>query len=1026
MTQTIRAPWHRESYDRFLSERLPQLLAERVPLVDYTAERAGEYSCDVRVTVGTEKPAALTFDIPACDEEGVFRFQDRNVVVVALASCERLDEAEVQCVGEQLLDWIADRLGEAPADLPWDEPLARAWLPIDEWIGEFLAGSGAPQYPPVGGAKTPTAQVLDEQNWLSRQTHLRRVVVDVAVDSQKLIAPGQQGRVCPVETPEGRNIGRVLSLSRGATIRQGRIEIADDSPAAALGLSASMIPLIEHSDPARCLMGANMMRQWVVPTAPEPALVRTGNEPDVEGFWCGWNLLTAFVSWGGDTHDDGIVVSESAIKRMALPHTLEVGDKLSNRHGTKGTIARVLPDEQMPHLPDGTPVELVFSFLGCHTRLNFGQILEAVLGRIARAKGEPILCPPFAGPSAGQIKAWLAEAGMDESGMETLTDGRDGPPLGRPSTVGYVYWGEAHHLSSQKIHASTGLARCNRQSWMEYYALRDIGAFETIAETYNLRSVDRPDAAELAARVAAGPVEQAPPPTPKFADLLRRLAVAGIRMELAGEKLTFGFARLEGAAMELACPIEHPWLAGAKLDAIGDCPELHAAPELAEANERMKRIVSGAAPAGLKDKARDQLARAVAAFLDRLLDGEHVRMGTRVMFSGRTVLAPGPEMAIDQIGLAEEIAWTLFAPLVARRLGGDREVKARGAKAAAVLDEVMAGSWVIFNRAPTMGPGSLLAFHPVRIPENVIRIPLLVCPILNADFDGDQGAVFLPVTEAGQREAGELLSVAGHVRRDPNLIRRLRPCWLINMWGLAEMSRSDLGRKQIADLLGREVRTPEGIVTEAWMTDAIADLLERKGVEKALEAMQELMRLAHATARASGASLSPFVGASFDRPPAPAAADPQAWSKRHAQSAERLASRTDYDSADLGPQLLAVKSGARGRVVEHLVTLLDGRSGRDPAGEPGRINRSLVEGYGPEDFFLAAATSRRAFGELAMSISEMGADRLRTGAPKAFTPLARAMRSDHPGVAFAQAAAIGEVDPLTDLDSRLFVGLKPL
>lgn len=242
------------------------------------------------------------------------------------------------------------------------------------------------------------------------------------------------------------------------------------------------------------------------------------------------------------------------------------------------------------------------------------------------------------------------------------------------------------------------------------------------------------------------------------------------------------------------------------------------------------------------------------------------------------------------------------------------------------------------------------------------------------------------------------------------------------MWGLAEMSRNDRGRQQIADLLGREVETPEGIVTEAWMTEAIADLLEREGVEKALEAMQVLMRLAHATARASGASLSPFVGGSFDRPPALPAADPQAWSNRHAQSAERIASRTDYDSADLGPQLLAVKSGARGRV-EHLVTLLDGRTGRGAAGEPGFINRSLVEGYEPGDFFLAAVTSRRALGELAMSISEMGADRLRTGVPKAFTPLARAMRSDHPGVVFAQAAAIGEVDPLTDLDSRLFVGL---
>ncbi|MHC4718776.1 MAG: hypothetical protein ACYS5V_17570, partial [Planctomycetota bacterium] len=283
---------------------------------------------------------------------------------------------------------------------PWDESLARAWLPLDEWTRDFLAGSRLPLYPPVGGAKTPTAQVLDEQNWLSRQAHLRRVMIDVEVDNQQVVAPGQQGRICPVETPEGRNIGRILSLSQGAVIRDGRIEIVDDSPAAALGLSASMIPLIEFDDPGRCLMGANMMRQWVTPTAPEPALVRTGDEPDEPGFWCGWNLLTAFISAGGDTHDDGIVVSESAVKRMALPHTLEVGDKLSNRHGTKGTIARILPDEQMPHLPDGTAAELVFSFLGCHTRLNFGQMREAVLGRIARAKGEPIICPPFEGPSA--------------------------------------------------------------------------------------------------------------------------------------------------------------------------------------------------------------------------------------------------------------------------------------------------------------------------------------------------------------------------------------------------------------------------------------------------------------------------------------------------------------------------------------------------------------------------------------------------------------------------------------------------
>ncbi|KKK83909.1 hypothetical protein LCGC14_2788660, partial [marine sediment metagenome] len=222
----------------------------------------------------------------------------------------------------------------------------------------------------------------------------------------------------------------------------------------AILLMNSMIPLLEHDDPNRLLMGANMMRQQMVPDEPEPALVRTGNEPDEPGFWCGRNLLTAFVSWGGDTFDDGIVVSASAAAKLDFPNPLEPGDKLSNRHGTKGTVARILPDEQMPHLPDGSAVELIFSFIGCHTRLNFGQIREAILGRIARATGKPIICPPFQAPSADRIRAWLTEAGLDESGMEVLTDGKDGPALQRPSTVGWVYWGKLHHLAIEKIHAT--------------------------------------------------------------------------------------------------------------------------------------------------------------------------------------------------------------------------------------------------------------------------------------------------------------------------------------------------------------------------------------------------------------------------------------------------------------------------------------------------------------------------------------------------------------------------------------------
>ena len=113
--------------------------------------------------------------------------------------------------------------------------------------------------------------------------------------------------------------------------------------------------------------------------------MQTGFEPDAPDFWCGHNLLTAFVSWGPGTSEDGILLSESAARRMNDPFPVEPGDKISNRHGSKGVVSYILPDEQMPHLPDGTPVELVYNFPGLRTRMHLGQVREAVMGRIARA-----------------------------------------------------------------------------------------------------------------------------------------------------------------------------------------------------------------------------------------------------------------------------------------------------------------------------------------------------------------------------------------------------------------------------------------------------------------------------------------------------------------------------------------------------------------------------------------------------------------------------------------------------------------
>ncbi len=271
----------------------------------------------------------------------------------------------------------------------------------------------------------------------------------------------------------------MASIAVGATIRDGRIVIVDERPEAAIGLSASMVPMLEHFEAARTMMGVNMMRQWVAAGAAEPALVQTGGEPDVAGFWCGCNLLTAYVSLGLETFEDGIVISESAARRLGTDRPAEVGDKLSNRHGAKGVIAQIRPDEWMPHLVDGTPVDLAYSFMGLHTRLNFGQVREAVFGRIAHKVGHPLLIPPFARIGQDEVRRRLTEAGLPESGMETLRESREGKAFDRPSTVGWVYWGRTEHLSRSKITVSTGPERCMMQGEMEYWGLRNAGRWST-------------------------------------------------------------------------------------------------------------------------------------------------------------------------------------------------------------------------------------------------------------------------------------------------------------------------------------------------------------------------------------------------------------------------------------------------------------------------------------------------------------------------------------------------------------------
>src|SRR5256885_3771526 len=135
------------------------------------------------------------------------------------------------------------------------------------------------------------------------------------------------------------------------------------------------------------------------------------------------------------------IFSALCAKRLSYPTPVEPGDKLSNRHGTKGVVSQILPDAAMPHLADGTPVEVIYSCMGVPTRGTLGQLREAVMSRIAQAEGGPMIVPPFQAPSAEEMRQRLMCLGLPADGMEGLTLGQHGAPLQRPSTVGWVYWG---------------------------------------------------------------------------------------------------------------------------------------------------------------------------------------------------------------------------------------------------------------------------------------------------------------------------------------------------------------------------------------------------------------------------------------------------------------------------------------------------------------------------------------------------------------------------------------------------------
>lgn len=205
----------------------------------------------------------------------------------------------------------------------------------------------------------------------------------------------------------------------------------------------------------------------------------------------------------GHTLEAGII--KKIVIEVAQIRNISVGDKLSGRHGNKGVISRILPEEDMPYTADGTPIDIILSPLGVPSRMNLGQILEMHLGMAANTLGYQAIVPPFLGAGHEEIKEELKKAGFPENGKLKLFDGRTGEAFDQDVAVGYMYMLKLHHMVEDKIHMRSigpyslitqqplgGKAQGGGQRFgeMEVWALEGYGAAYTLREMLTIKSDD--------------------------------------------------------------------------------------------------------------------------------------------------------------------------------------------------------------------------------------------------------------------------------------------------------------------------------------------------------------------------------------------------------------------------------------------------------------------------------------------------------------------------------------------------------
>jgi DNA-directed RNA polymerase subunit beta len=249
----------------------------------------------------------------------------------------------------------------------------------------------------------------------------------------------------------------------------------------------------------------------------------------------------------GDELPTGVI--KRVVVHIATKRKLSEGDKIAGRHGNKGVVAKILPEEDMPFLPDGTPVEIVLNPLGVPSRMNVGQILETHLGWAAKVLGLHISSPVFDGASEQEIKEMLKKAGLPEDGKITLYDGLTGQPFDQKITVGYIYMMKLIHLVDEKIHARSigpyslvtqqplgGKAHFGGQRFgeMEVWALEAYGAAFSLQEMLTVKSDDVAGRSRIYETIVKGEQRLHPGTPESFNVLIKELQ--GLGLDVKTEK----------------------------------------------------------------------------------------------------------------------------------------------------------------------------------------------------------------------------------------------------------------------------------------------------------------------------------------------------------------------------------------------------------------------------------------------------------------------------------------------------------